>query len=471
MSMLYLDQSLKAGNKKQPVQIGASLLPNAKPTPNGSSSTNGAIAQPVIPSTTHQAKYRPSPTMRAKSPGTMEGTRKRKHTVKHSRPVHYFEDSDSDESNNDSGDGSSSGDSIPSDAPTHRKRQRTSQITTRSSTRTTALGETLGVNIPIPGDAPFIDPEVATLANAGNAGAEDPIVYPVTPDELVTTDTDGRGTTDTDDFIVTDTDADGPTAADVDDFIAANANDPIVTNTYSPIATNANDPRTANIDVPRTASTNDPPAASAGNPTIIDVGVLTSTKATPRSPSSPASWDDIDEKGIPAFLLRHGSGKREVNIFEYLRGVEDPHFQQVLLHYLHFEMKNKSGKGGSLPTTGRPVEISQWSSRARPANLPNFKPGKRSFAQFIDSALSWWASIQPSWRNFERGKVSREVKGRWDALHATQINGLLNVVILVYWWIRVVKEGKLEDGTRADYIFFAEDVAWVLSNLASGTRN
>ena len=38
--------------------------------------------------------------------------------------------------------------------------------------------------------------------------------------------------------------------------------------------------------------------------------------------------------------------------------------------------------------------------------------------------------------------------------------------MLVYWWIKILEEDKPEDGGRADYEFFAEDVAWVLSNLA-----
>ena len=79
----------------------------------------------------------------------------------------------------------------------------------------------------------------------------------------------------------------------------------------------------------------------------------------------------------------------------------------------------------------------------------------------------WWASIQPSWRVFECGKVSREIWGGWDVLYAPHINGLLNVVVLVYWWVRILEEHEPEDGVRADYELFAEDVAWVFSNLSS----
>ena len=85
----------------------------------------------------------------------------------------------------------------------------------------------------------------------------------------------------------------------------------------------------------------------------------------------------------------------------------------------------------------------------------------------MDSAIAWWASIQPSWRTFEHGKVSHRVQGGWDILHSPRINGLLNIVMLVYWWIRILEEHKPRDGVHADYEFFAEDVVWVFSQLYS----
>lgn len=183
--------------------------------------------------------------------------------------------------------------------------------------------------------------------------------------------------------------------------------------------------------------------------------------------SPPSSLVTIDMESVPSFLRSHGKGKREVDIFDYLNQVKDPRFQQVLLHYIRFEANDKSGTTGTLPTTKRPVEISVWSARARPACLPDFSKGNRSFADFVDSIFVWWGSIQPSWRSFERGKVSREVHGEWDVLYAPRVNGLLNVVILLYWWIRILEEQKPSDGVRAHYEQLADDVAWVFSNLSN----
>ena len=83
----------------------------------------------------------------------------------------------------------------------------------------------------------------------------------------------------------------------------------------------------------------------------------------------------------------------------------------------------------------------------------------------MDSIFTWWGSIQPRWRSFKRGDVSHEVCGGWEALYAPSINGLLNIVILVYWWVRILEEQKPKDSARADYDKFADDVAWVFSNM------
>ena len=181
----------------------------------------------------------------------------------------------------------------------------------------------------------------------------------------------------------------------------------------------------------------------------------------------PVSLCPIDSGKVPAFLRSHGTGNRRVDIFKYLYERQDPHFRQVLLHYINFEANDKSGANGSLPTTNRPPEIAQWTGRARPASLPDYEKAGRTFSTFVDSTLGWWGSIQPSWRGFERGVVSREIRGDWEGLRSPRINGLLNVVVLVYWWGRILEEHRPEGAVRADYEFFANDVAWVLSHLST----
>ena len=348
---------------------------------------------------------------------TTEDTKKRKHVSKGSHPIHYFEDSESDNDKNGdlSDDGSSSGDSIAS-APPRSKRQRTSQIVTRSSTQTLVPG-------------------------TGAGGASDS----TSPVPAVTAIPDA----------VTDT---PHPISRINSLAVATP-------------TSSLDIVPTETEVIRNTGAEDSTATSPEDPTVSDTQVPTPTEASSTPDStlhlSPVSLNIIDEVNIPTFLLHHGKGKREVNIFGYLKQVKDPRFQRVLFFYLNFEINDKSGTSGSLPTAKRPAEITQWSSRARPATLPDYGKGKRTFADFVDSVFTWWAFIQPSWRTFERGKVSREVQGEWGDLHSPRINGLLNVVMLVYWWVRILEEQKPKDSVRADYEFFAKDVAWVFSKLSS----
>ena len=64
--------------------------------------------------------------------------------------------------------------------------------------------------------------------------------------------------------------------------------------------------------------------------------------------------------------------------------------------------------------------------------------------------------------------VSR-VAGDWEHLYQPGINGLLNIVILAYWWVRILEER----GTPIDetYTWFVSDVTWVLSRLAGVARD
>lgn len=429
---LFSDKILEATSEERPatpVQIPqVSPLP-APPTSNDAPSTR---IRSVASTTSHRAKYRPIPTR----------TNRQNHTPKESRPIRYSEDSESgsDVTSRDNGDGSSSGESLP-DAPPRKKHQRTSRIT-RSSTRIPATDTDTGGASDPTSPAPAItglplaipDADVGTPSSVLSVGA---LTTPTGSLDLRPNPFEDMDVSPDGDATLTETTATRDTATTT--VIAANTETAFAVSTGIPSASVAN---------------------PAGAPSMADSTLL--------SPLSQVSLNAIDEATIPTFLLSHGKGKREVNIFRYLKDVEDPHFQRVLANYLHFEINDKSGKGGSLPTTNRPAEISQWSSRARPANLPDYTKGKRTFTDFINSVLTWWASIQPPWRTFERGKVSRNILGEWGILYAPRINGLLNVVMLVYWWIKFLGEHKPGDrSAHADYELFAEDVAWVLSKLSS----
>ena len=400
--------------------------------------------------TAHRVNYRPLPT---KKPVPVHNTKKRKHNPK-ARPIRYFEDagSEEDDSGGRSGDGSSSGDSVSINAPAHPKRQRTSRIVTRASTQTPAPDVNTPSNPPSPPPIARTQP-LSTIPGAGTAEGGSTATLSASIDSPEPQPIDiSANTADTD----CSTGRDAPRA-----------------NSELPAESDNN---TTTIEIGGRTDTPDTPPAT-GSTITTDTGmelvvetrsatISSVTAITSDSPPLPGSSNDFDVDTIPAFLLSHGTGKRKVNIFHYLNEAKDPRFRQVLLHYINFEVNDRSQKAGSLPTAVRPAEVSRWTVAARPADLPAYAKGKRTFSDFVDSIFAWWAAIQPPWRSFKRGEVSREVQGSWDVLRAPRINGLLNVVVLVYWWGRILEEQKPEDGVRADYEQLADDVAWVISNLS-----
>ena len=280
---------------------------------------------------------------------------------------------------------------MPSDVPTHPKHQRTSRIATRSSTRTPApstnegaldptspsptitrilpatpstnagtpapalgtytpavatpigspdlqptgmLEGAMDVDVLPSGDAPLAEAGNAAVATAGatcNAGIEGTATAD-TEDTATTTTKDAATTTTKDAATTTTKDA---ATTDIEDAAATtNIKDAAATNTKAAITTDIEDIVTTEIE--------DSSATDIKETKVTSTSIAKHIKIPPAASStfhtlSSVSLSDIDKATIPTFLLCHGKGKREVNIFDYLKKVEDPHFQRILFYYLCFE--------------------------------------------------------------------------------------------------------------------------------------
>ena len=385
---------------------------------------------------TNRQNYRPLPPRDTPS-NLASMTGKRKHTKsKNPRPIRYFEGSNSEDDASKSGDGSSSGDNITSDAPTSSKRQRTSRMKTRSLAQTPVSDPVSDGALNHPSPAPALRTlPLAAIATAMNTPVASPpadLTTAATPTGLIDAQSNTAQPNMTDD-------EPSPPDAPADPLL-----DEVATDTEA--------------DITGTGVSSD--VAVTGVKTIPQDNVV-----TPTTPPSLVSSTVIDGSKVPAFLLSHSKGARWVNIFAYLNEIQDPHFRQLLFHYIQFEAHSKPNLSRTLSTTGRPAEIGQWTGRARPSALPDYTKGEKTFQMFTGSILEWWGSLQPAWRTFNCNKVSREVSGGWEDLCSPRINGLLNVVILAYWWIRILDELKPEGSVRMDYESFAEDVSWVFLKL------
>lgn len=152
------------------------------------------------------------------------------------------------------------------------------------------------------------------------------------------------------------------------------------------------------------------------------------------------------------------------NIYDYISSVKETGFQNLLKVYITFELTDRSRIRGALPTSRRPKGVGWWLSRARPNKLPPYD----SLKTFAESIVMWWIYIQPEWREIGIATVSRVRRdsfGDWERLYQPGNNGLLNVLILAYWWARILEErGSPVDGT---YSWFVSDVSWVLTQLTA----
>lgn len=285
--------------------------------------------------------------------------------------------SDSDRGSDPEGDGSSSGDSIHSNDPIPAKRPRIYKIATRASAKASrSIIANSGVSINHE-DGPPASIDVAVIASP--PGTSNPRLLDTSMDSV-----------------------DDDTACGLS---RAGSRTLSVPSTGVPSTT---------VSLNKDAS----PAAVESSGTI-GVGIdqipkpLLNLHPQPTTPTatSPPELLDIDPNKVPAFLRSHGKGSCWVDIFRYLDKVEDLDFRCVLCNYIKFETNDKSGISGTLHMAKRPTEIAQWTSKARPAGPLDHTKGKRTLLVFANATLTWWGSLQPSWRSFELGQISRQVQG------------------------------------------------------------
>ncbi|KAJ7060050.1 hypothetical protein C8F01DRAFT_1254165 [Mycena amicta] len=141
-----------------------------------------------------------------------------------------------------------------------------------------------------------------------------------------------------------------------------------------------------------------------------------------------------------------------------------PRFNAVVQAF--FEMQRAFGwinGSGTLPTEHRPKQIAAW--------VKNCRVAKPAYCSIPNKAIyskqwwAWWTGMQPAWRGRtdDRKPGKGDADGQaWEGLYVSGVNGMVNVVVSLYWW--GCKE-KLGLGASAEWIEAAEDVEWVLSGI------
>lgn len=124
----------------------------------------------------------------------------------------------------------------------------------------------------------------------------------------------------------------------------------------------------------------------------------------------------------------------------------------------------------------RPLLLTTW---VRDGRGRTCFPAITNVPKFADGWWLWWSYLQPGWRSRKR-PLSRDSsfnddENVWSKLIAPGANGMLGVVVCVYWWGKaelnkeiagaVKVQGRVEDWEEA-----VTDVEWVLKELIDWTE-
>ena len=135
-------------------------------------------------------------------------------------------------------------------------------------------------------------------------------------------------------------------------------------------------------------------------------------------------------------------------------------WSRLLRNWAQFEDQSAYTSHEKLGTLHRPKVVKDWIERARPTT---WRPIIDNVADLEKSYSVWWASLQPAWRHFEDGSLRTDlVDGDWSELRRPGVNGVLNVLVaLFYWGLLVVGDNKV----RQRWLLAVEDCTMVLNHL------
>ena len=135
-------------------------------------------------------------------------------------------------------------------------------------------------------------------------------------------------------------------------------------------------------------------------------------------------------------------------------------WSRLLRIWAQFENQSAYTSHENLGTLHRPKVVKDWIQRARPAT---WRPPIDNIADLEKNYSMWWASLQPAWRHFEDGSLRSDlVDGDWSELRRPGVNGILNVlVVLFYWGLLVVGDNEV----RQRWLLAVEDCTMVLNHL------
>ena len=220
----------------------------------------------------------------------------------------------------------------------------------------------------------------------------------------------------------------------------------------SATATEPTIPRSSQRTAARTLTNNDPPVQrkSKRSATAVDP----SSTQPSRKTSSAAVVSARSHLNIPGWF---SSG------LEMLQSPEIPSGERwmVLVElWVAFEKKEGFKERGFLAAKERPECVSEWIRRGRP---PTWRPAITAVSKLELAFRTWWVSLQPKWRVSENGTIiTADSDGDWDVLRKPGVNGLLSVLVALFYWGGIAKRTAKQRNAWAACV---EDCILVLRQL------
>jgi hypothetical protein len=104
----------------------------------------------------------------------------------------------------------------------------------------------------------------------------------------------------------------------------------------------------------------------------------------------------------------------------------------------------------------RPLPLLIWMKRHRSST---WRPPVTEMEGFETCFMKWWLHLQPDWRVAD-GKVLRDLTGDFSVLKRAGLNGILIVLVGLFYW-RVTDEMGLEE----DWLTIVEDCIAIIESF------
>ncbi|KAI0730522.1 hypothetical protein C8Q76DRAFT_612154, partial [Earliella scabrosa] len=152
---------------------------------------------------------------------------------------------------------------------------------------------------------------------------------------------------------------------------------------------------------------------------------------------------------------------REAYIHMNTKSASESNFARALVLWTELERAygwKTSNK--SLGAKNRPEAIGRWLrvDRRVLSKVPTMPPE----SDYADCWWTWWSGLQPAWRlRSDSGRPTVGGMGAWDDLRIPGKNGMLIVLLSLFWWHDIAVT------TRGEWDAALTDVLWVLEQLTN----